>query len=127
MKLKIESDGTRFGTFVRHVETGEIVEGITRVEFLPLDARDIEGLRAVVTLQPEYVSLVVDSREAEPPTGARWTPFRVICWIFGHRYRVIDRSRGIAGPLLCPRCGHRMDGVVWPRRPGSPHSGETAP
>lgn len=41
----------------------------------------------------------------------------LLCIVLGHRWRLLDEQRGIAGEWLCARCAEFIPAIVWPASP----------
>lgn len=62
MRIRIESDGTPHGTKAIDVDTGKKLEGITRIEFDPIDAKKQTLVKAKIFAYPVHLSVVVDGK-----------------------------------------------------------------
>ena len=63
MRIKIRSNGTVWGTDVYDAESGTVMEGVTRIEFL---ADGHEGkITAVITVRDVEADIVTDDGKAE--------------------------------------------------------------
>ena len=65
MKIRIESDGTPSGTKVFDAETGRQIDGVTRIEFEPIDVMNNAQLKAKLTVYPERVDIICEAPAIE--------------------------------------------------------------